>query len=154
MKPEVWGPHMWFMLHTISFNYPEQPSEHNKRAYYDFFRALADVLPCDECQTHYKRQLHSYPIQPHLDSRSNLVKWVIQMHNFVNGRTGKPELTNEEVLTIYKNLKPVSPFYKVELEPILEQRKYKTHYRVITMIIIVLSILLWSKWYYRRHYFD
>jgi hypothetical protein len=153
MHPDVWGPHFWYILHIISFNYPEYPSEYDKRSYYDFFRSLADILPCDDCRKHYKQHFHAYPIQPHLDSRSELIKWVIQMHNFVNERNGKPVLTVAEVINIYENLKPVSPFYRVDLEPILEKRKYKKSYRVCGLIIVGVIIILFMKWYHNKYHF-
>ena len=154
MLPEIWGPHFWYILHIISFSYPETPSEYDKRSFYDFFRSLGDILPCEDCKKHYKQHFHAYPVQPHLDNRSNLVKWVIQMHNFVNARNGKPVLTVEEVLKIYENLQPVSPFYRIDMESFYEQRKkYKNYYRIIVMIIIAFLIILAIKWYHNRYYF-
>ena len=40
MKPDVWGPQLWFILHIISFEYPDNPTELNKRVYYDFYTSL------------------------------------------------------------------------------------------------------------------
>jgi len=42
----VWGPSAWTFLHTITFNYPEDPTEDDKRKYYNFFMNIKDVLPC------------------------------------------------------------------------------------------------------------
>ena len=36
MLTKVWGPCMWFFLHTISFNYPVNPSQIEKQKYRDF----------------------------------------------------------------------------------------------------------------------
>ena len=30
MNQNIWGPHLWFSLHTISFNYPLKPTENDK----------------------------------------------------------------------------------------------------------------------------
>ena len=153
MHPDVWGPHFWYILHIVSFEYPEHPSEYDKRSYYMFYQSIGDILPCEDCRKHYKHFFHAYPIQPHLGGKSELVKWVIQMHNFVNEKNGKPVLTVAEVLNIYENLKPVSPFYRVDMEPILEQRKYKKSYRVSGLIIVGVIIILFMKWYHNRYYF-
>ena len=67
MKPEVWGPQLWFILHIISFEYPENPTENIKRVYYDFYTSLKDILPCDLCKKHYREFLHKNPILPFLD---------------------------------------------------------------------------------------
>ena len=84
MKPSIWGPQFWYILHTISFYYPENPSEYHKRAYHDFFHTLKDIIPCKDCQKHFTKHIQQYPITPHLDTRGALVRWVIQIHNFVN----------------------------------------------------------------------
>ena len=31
MLTSVWGPNLWHVLHTISFNYPKKPTEKQKR---------------------------------------------------------------------------------------------------------------------------
>ena len=33
MNPNVWGPNLWFALHTITLNYPKTPTYENKKAY-------------------------------------------------------------------------------------------------------------------------
>ena len=33
MLTSVWGPALWHVLHTISFNYPVKPSTQQKRDY-------------------------------------------------------------------------------------------------------------------------
>jgi hypothetical protein len=36
MLTSVWGPSMWHYLHTMSFNYPHEPTCDNKRHYHSF----------------------------------------------------------------------------------------------------------------------
>ena len=50
MMTSVWGPATWLMLHTMSFNYPIEPSEDQKKYYYKFFKNLQNVLPCRYCR--------------------------------------------------------------------------------------------------------
>ena len=33
----IWGPHFWVTLHSISFSYPQNPSEKDKHDYMIFF---------------------------------------------------------------------------------------------------------------------
>ena len=40
MKPEVWGPHAWIFLHSITFNYPDNPTDDEKKHYKNFFENL------------------------------------------------------------------------------------------------------------------
>ena len=36
MLTSVWGPSLWHTLHTISFNYPTNPTKEQKSDYYNF----------------------------------------------------------------------------------------------------------------------
>ena len=37
MDPKIWGPPGWLFLHTITFNYPTNPTEEDKKYYKNFF---------------------------------------------------------------------------------------------------------------------
>ena len=154
MKPEIWGPHFWYILHIISFEYPLNPTEYDKRIYHDFYTSLKDVIPCEMCKKHYRNHIHKYPLTPHLDTRDTLIKWVIQVHNFVNASIGKPIMSIEQVMEVYSNLKPVSPFATVDTLAIVkkyEENKYiKTYYWLVILFIIIVV----SKYYFNRYYFS
>ena len=45
LDPKVWGPHYWFVLHTISLTYPDIPNETTKKKYYDFIQNLPLFVP-------------------------------------------------------------------------------------------------------------
>ena len=46
----VWGPMLWSYLHTMSFNYPNEPTAENKKHYRDFIINLQYTLPCKYCR--------------------------------------------------------------------------------------------------------
>lgn len=153
MDPKVWGPHFWFVLHLVSFNYPDKPSTFQKEAYAAFYHSVKDILPCPTCRQHYQNYLSQYPIQPHIDERLHLVKWVIQIHNFVNNKLGKPVYTDDEVFQIYANLDPISPFQKVNLQRIENEKKinnFARHYIFIALGIAIICYLVYvsNKYYY------
>ena len=50
MMTSVWGPPMWHVLHTISFNYPIKPTNEQKKFYYNFYSNLKNILPCKYCR--------------------------------------------------------------------------------------------------------
>jgi hypothetical protein len=153
MDPKIWGPHQWFMMHTISFTYPENPSPYDKRIYNDYYSSLKDVLPCDACKKHYNTFIMQHPLGPHLDKRRDLIQWVIDIHNFVNKNTGKPELSFDEVMYIYKNLKPISPFAKTDVEELIEKKKEKNYYKQYAIMLLLLFIIIGIKYYFNRYYF-
>ena len=98
MDPQLWGPSAWYFLHSLTFSYPENPTQKEKKSIKDFFSSLQYLLPCDVCKLNYKIHFNEDPIDGHLQSRERVVKWLISIHNKVNVETGKPLLSYETVL--------------------------------------------------------
>lgn len=101
MNQNVWGPHAWFFLHTISFNYPINPTTEDKLRYKSFFYDLQHILPCKYCRNNYRKKLKENPIR--LDSRKDLFEWLVDIHNEVNAQNGKKPLSYNQVKNIYEN---------------------------------------------------
>ena len=95
MEPKIWGPPAWNFLHTVTLNYPENPTNEDKKNYYVFFNTLKDILHCPNCRSHYSENITKKPIQ--LESRDELIQWLIDIHNEVNKLTGKREYSYNEV---------------------------------------------------------
>jgi hypothetical protein len=102
MNPKFWGPGAWIFLHSITMNYPKEPSDDDKQAYYNFFKNLENVIPCEKCGYNYSMNIQKYPVEPALSSRDLLIRWLIKIHNEVNKETGKREYTYDEVIEEYK----------------------------------------------------
>jgi hypothetical protein len=62
MMTSVWGPAMWLFLHTMSFNYPVNPTEEQKKHYYKFFKNIQNILPCKYCRDNYKENLKTHKL--------------------------------------------------------------------------------------------
>ena len=123
MKPEVWGPGAWTFLHTITLNYPENPTNDDKYNHKEFFNNLKNVIPCPNCREHYDINLQKYPINVALESREKLVKWLIDIHNEVNKKNNEKIYSYDEVMKKYDN-------------------KYKSSNKNINIILIILVIVL------------
>lgn len=102
--PSVWGPFFWHTIHIVALGYPKNPTYTDKKCAKEFYEALAFLLPCSVCREHYKEYVQEKPISTFLDSRTDLIKWTIQIHNKVNKMLGKPEWTLEEVLSYYEKV--------------------------------------------------
>ena len=102
MNPKFWGPHGWIFLHAVTMNYPKNPSNDDKQLYRNFFSSLTRVLPCEKCAYHYKQHIKDDPIEPVLENRDKLVRWLIKIHNKVNADLGKPHYSYEQVIEEYK----------------------------------------------------
>jgi hypothetical protein len=91
ITPEVWGPHGWKFIHYVTIGYPENPTPAQKEKYKAFLVLLKDVLPCSLCANHYGENLKKEPLTDQvMNSRENLIKWGINIHNVVNEMKGKP----------------------------------------------------------------
>ena len=110
MNQNIWGPPFWLTLHTISFNYPLKPTEQDKINYKNFYTSFQNVIPCSICKKNYIRHLKEHTIDNYLSSRRKLSEWVIDMHNMVNGETGKKILSYEVVIKKYEDI------YKKKIE--------------------------------------
>jgi len=99
MNPELWGPHAWYLIYSIAFTYPSNPTAmdiHNTR---NFFECLGKVLPCEACKVNYKKHLIKIPLcDKVLGSRNNLVSWVLSVHNEVNKENGKSKASINDIV--------------------------------------------------------
>ena len=102
MEPNIWGPTGWTFLHSITFQYPEEPTDLDKRKYFTFFNSLKNVLPCPTCREHYETNFEKFQIR--LNNRQELIEWLIDIHNEVNRSSGKKEYSYDEVYHIYNNM--------------------------------------------------
>jgi len=81
----VWGPAQWHMLHTISFNYPVNPSQEQKNQYRDYVLSLQNVLPCGACRKNLKTNLRHLPLKmSDMKSRDTFSRYIYNLHELVN----------------------------------------------------------------------
>jgi hypothetical protein len=104
MITSIWGPPLWHVLHTISFNYPVKPTDEQKKYYYNFYSNLENILPCKFCRDNLKNNLKKTPLNIKvMQSRDTLSKWVYELHETINKMLGKKSnLTYEQVRERYE----------------------------------------------------
>src|SRR4030042_2311143 len=100
---DEWGPVLWRLIHLQAISYPDSPTEDDKQAARPYFAALSKFLPCPECMGHFQALLSELPIEPHLVSCKQLTDWTHELHNRVNQRLGKAEITRQEFYKLYAN---------------------------------------------------
>ena len=142
MNQNIWGPHFWFVLHTITFNYPLKPNYEDKKQTLNFLQSLQYILPCNVCRKHYKRHLKTDPPNKHLKNRDTFIKWMIDLHNDVNGETGKRSTyTYQEVLNRYESIYNMKITTNNTLHHSKNNPKNKIklnhYYQLIMMIILI-----------------
>lgn len=102
MNPKVWGSSAWLFLHTITLDYPDEPTKEDKEKYREFFISLSYVIPCETCKEHYLETIRKFPIN--LESKETLTKWLHNIHNQVNLRNNKEIYSYEDFIEHYSRL--------------------------------------------------
>ena len=100
VDPKAWGKQYWFVLHTITFTYPDKPNDTAKRKYYDLIQNLPLFLPNKKIANQFAEILDKYPVKPYLDSKAMFVKWLHFIHNEINKLIGKEEMSYNLFLDI------------------------------------------------------
>ena len=90
MLTTVWGPSMWHYLHTMSFNYPVDPTIEDKKHYRDFVLNLRYVLPCKYCRINLKTNFKHLPITISvMKNRESFSRYIYDLHELVNKMLNK-----------------------------------------------------------------
>ncbi len=154
MNQNVWGKHLWIFLHSLTLNYPIDPKPCDKERTNNFFMLVQEILPCKFCRENYKRNLNEFPIR--LNSRKDLFQWLIDIHNEVNGLTGKRHYSYDEVINIYEKMygKKISLNddrygIKEEDEPCYFSWKHN-FLNFLIILLFVLGLIYFLKKYYRK----
>jgi len=86
----VWGPAMWHYLHTMSFNYPVNPSNDDKKNYRNFILDLQNVLPCKYCRMNLKTNLKQLPLKiSDMKNRDTFSRYIYNLHELINKMLNK-----------------------------------------------------------------
>ena len=86
----VWGPPLWHSLHTISFNYPVNPTQEDKKHYRDFIISLQYVLPCKYCRINLTKNFKAMPLTMEcMKDRESFSRYIYDLHEFINKMLGK-----------------------------------------------------------------
>ena len=95
----TWGPATWHFLHVYSFEYPTRPNaEHRQRAL-ALLQTVHANLPCNTCREHFGKILSEH--EPRLESGDAFSRWMVDAHNMVNRRLGKPGMQYSDVFAKY-----------------------------------------------------
>jgi len=118
LDPKTWGPHYWFFLHTIAISYPIYPNAVTKKKYYDFIQNIPLFIPIDSIASDFSKLLDQYPVQPYLDNRESLVRWLWFIHNKINKKLEKPQISlNDFYVKYYEEYKNTNEkmydYYKI-----------------------------------------
>lgn len=126
MLTTVWGPAMWHYLHTMSFNYPVNPSREDKKNYKDFVLNLRNVLPCGKCRKNLRKNLKKLPLtQKHMESRTTFSKYIYDLHEVINDMLDKTSgLTYDDVRERYEHFRARCAYTAQDIENMQREMKH------------------------------
>ena len=129
----VWGPHYWFIIHTVAMTYPKVPGSTTKKRYYTFYKELPYFLPHRKSRKLFTDILDKFPITPYLDSKESLIKWTHFIHNKVNLKYNKPTVTYKDFYETY---------HKQYLPKPVVKYNYRDWYKKFVFIFLITLILI------------
>jgi len=107
MLTTVWGPSIWHFLHTMSFNYPNDPTKQEKIYYRNFILNLEHVLPCKYCRINLKKNFKKMPLKYEcMKNRYTFSKYLYDLHEHINKMLNKKSgLSYEDVRERYEHFR-------------------------------------------------
>ena len=138
MRQDVWGPHYWFVLHSIARTYPEHPNEVVKRKYYDFIQNLPLFIPDEEIGTKFSHLLDAFPVTPYLCNRDSFMKWMYFIHNKVNRALEKDEPDFEEAMRDYDD------HFRPPVVVAIEKFRFNRHHYFIAFCLVAAFVIWWG----------
>jgi len=98
--------------------YPNRPNAVTKKKYYEFIQNLPLFIPVESISGEFSKLIDKYPVTPYLDNRESLIRWTHFIHNKINQKLEKPQISLSEFYVQYyeeyksQNVKMVE-YYKL-----------------------------------------
>lgn len=92
-----WGTHLWAFIHTITIiDLGQDNRKHNSDALQVLY-GLQNCIPCVKCRQKYVNYLEKLA-DVNLDERMVLFRWSVDLHNEVNSKLNKEQMSYEKAL--------------------------------------------------------
>jgi hypothetical protein len=87
--------------------YPIRPNAVTKKKYYEFIQNLPLFIPVESISGEFSKLIDKYPVTPYLDNRESLIRWTHFIHNKINQKLEKPQISlSEFYIKYYEEYKP------------------------------------------------
>lgn len=96
----------WDFIYSIVFNYnKENPNPQMASGCLTFFTYLGKVIPCPEYRKHYNELFLKDPVEPHLITQENLLKWLYNINCKINSKIHEKNKKFSKLCNYYKSFK-------------------------------------------------
>ncbi len=135
-----WGPILWTLLHGLAEQAGKAALPADEiREWQKFLKVTGEMLPCDNCRSHYSAFLTANPQTqlstiPYSDLKRWIRSWYFTLHNEINVENSKPVFEYSSLTSTYQSVNFTDLFYR--LEPIIK--------KAIQMNGV--SFLKWTAW--------
>lgn len=141
--PKVFGPFMWATIHYICLGAPATLNNEEKEAYKNFFNNLPAIMPCHSCGVHLYQNLKILPIDNNLNTKDDLFKWSVDLHNIVNKQLGKKEIDLNEAKQIWlQKIPSMNILSSSEIITVKDKKNIFFYLFIISIVIIILLLLV------------
>ena len=114
----IWGPQLWIILHSaaekIGSKQLKRLPQEESRIWTALLSSLRYSLPCPQCKKHYSDYILSTPITS--ITQPFIRKWIYNLHNQVNNRTGKISISIDQIPEIYSKPFNFSAHFSIIIE--------------------------------------
>lgn len=123
IPPSKWGPHFWMTLHVACLGCQDH------KALVEFVEGYVYIIPCLSCRQHFEQVLVENPVP----ETGDFFQWSVDVHNIVNKRLGKPEVSYEDALAnIVVPLQVPTP-------------KFDYKIALILLLVVVILVLIFNR---------
>ena len=109
VSKSVWGPCVWILFHTLAFKIVPAEFSSKKTDLINYIQRICSNLPCPECTQHameyMKQNLRRIDA---ITTKEHLQEFLVDFHNAVNVRKGKPMFTYKQAEDKYRLAKTSS----------------------------------------------
>ena len=140
MHPKIWGPSAWVLLFCAALEYPDEPTEENKRNMWVFITSLQPILPCNDCRKNFKKHLRQLPLSDEvLSSRESLLRWLIDQRNLVNEEKGSRIYSHDEaIVEIEKMVSEKTDGSDSQQKNVKKDNTYLPYFIIMILVAIIL----------------
>jgi uncharacterized membrane protein YheB (UPF0754 family) len=107
-RPEIWGPAVWILFHTLGEKVLEDKFPRVKNQLFNFIKMICKHLPCPFCSYDATNFLSKININK-INTKNDFVNMIYVFHNYVNKKKRKPLMNYADLAPSYnhKNLRNV-----------------------------------------------
>lgn len=139
LNPDIWMPHLQFVLQTMSIMYPIHPNDVTKKKYYDTIHNIPLFFSIKPLGNSFSKLLDTFPVTPYLSSRESFMRWTHFIINKMNIAMGWEQFNFYESLEKYYNL--YKPKELIEKENIKRKKQYILIGIIFFLILSIFYIL-------------